>query len=55
MGLELLEREKRGRRRGNKEMEETEEDEGKGGGRWSRTTWLREATSSKGSHSWGIE
>jgi hypothetical protein len=25
------------------------------GGRWSRTTWPGEATSSKGSHSWGIE
>ncbi|KRY98034.1 hypothetical protein T11_11522 [Trichinella zimbabwensis] len=24
-------------------------------GRWSRTTWPGEATSSKGSHSWGIE
>ena len=30
----------------------TEEEEVEG--RWSRTTWPGEATSSKGSHSWGI-
>ena len=46
MGLEVLERRRQKRER----KEEDEEVEG----RWSRTTWLGGATSSKGSHSWGI-
>ena len=33
-----------------KKMEEEEVE-----GRWSRATWLGEAASSQGSHSWGIE
>ena len=36
------------KRKGRTEEEEME-------GRWSRTAWPGEATSSKGSHSWGIE
>lgn len=56
--VELLEREKRGRRRGEEtrrwrrqgKMEEEEVE-----GRWSRTMWLGEVTSSNGSHSWGTE
>ena len=47
--LEVLEREGGvGNERKKTEEEEVE-------GRWSRTTWLGEAVSSKGSHSWGIE
>jgi hypothetical protein len=42
VGLEVLEKER-------------EEDEGRGGRRWSRTTWPGGAASSKRSHSWGIE
>ena len=56
VGLEVLEG---GREEGGEETRKcgrprkTEEEEV--GGRWSRTTWPGEATSSKGSHSWGIE
>ena len=53
MSLEVLEREKRGRRETDKETEETEEEEVEG--RWSRTMWPGEATRSKGSHNWGLE
>ena len=51
VGLEVLEREKRGRRRGDKEMRrqrKMEEEEVEG--RWSRTTWPGEATNSTESH-----
>lgn len=47
VGLEVLESGGKVRWRG---MEEEVVE-----GRWSRTTWPGEASSSKGSHSWGIE
>ena len=47
VGLGVLEREEKKRRKRRMKKEEVE-------GRWSRTTWLGEAASSKGSHSWGI-
>ena len=51
VGLEVLEDE--GREEGEEEDRKDEEEDMEG--RWSRTTWPGEATSSKGSHSWGIE
>lgn len=49
VGLEVLESGGReGERRIRMEEKEVE-------GRWRKTTWPREATSNKGSHSWGIE
>lgn len=56
VGLGVLERGKRRRRKGDKEMEKREEDkEEEVEGRWSRSVWLGEAASSKGSCIWGTE
>ena len=46
-----------GLREGGKEKERRRrrEERRKEGRRWNRTTWLGGATSSKGSHNWGIE
>lgn len=52
VGLEVLEKGKRGKR---KAEEETEKDGGRGGGRRQRTMWPGKATSSKESPSWAIE
>ena len=57
VGLEVLEREEEKEEEGETRIQrrerKTEEEEVEG--RWSRTTWPGEATSSKGSHSWKIE
>lgn len=55
VGLGVLEREKRREEEGRQGDEEREEDKDEVEGRWSRSMWLGEATSSKGSRIWGTE